>query len=294
MSKHVPSRSLMDILISSWAWRILERLAIDPSFMFREAARVTREGGVFLVTTPNLVSLQGVWRALNGTSPYFFGAFVPWKGAYGRHNREYTPHEVEQLGRYAGFETALLETIDVYRQDEVPDNLLQYMAETGRSLELRGQNIFYIGRKNSAAGSIPYPDNQFSTDPAIFSGELELIGTPGGHDAFTIRAWNRSPLPWCQKGDGRIRLSVDRVDQNGLVARDMMKIALPADVPPGGHVDMPVIAVRGSGGDSYWYEIGLYLEGAGPFKGAERTKTLAVFAETLRAADGQGGAFDAT
>jgi glycosyltransferase involved in cell wall biosynthesis/SAM-dependent methyltransferase len=272
---------------------ILEHLAIDPSFMFREVARVTREGGVFLVTTPNLVSLQGVWRALNGGSPYSFGLFVPWNGAYGRHNREYTPHEVEQLGRYASFETALLETIDVYRQERPPDALLRFMAENLCPLDHRGQNIFFIGRKNSATESIAYPANQFPTDPAVFSGELELISTPGARDAFTIRAWNRSPLIWRHEGHGRVRLSIDRVDQNGLVARDMMKIALPADIPPDGHADVPVLAIQGSGRHSYWYEIGLYLDGAGPFKGAGRTKTLAVFAESLEVAKSGNGVLDA-
>jgi SAM-dependent methyltransferase len=272
---------------------ILEHLAIDPSFMFREVARVTREGGVFLVTTPNLVSLWGVWRALTGASPYSFGVFVPWNGAYGRHNREYTPHEVEQLGRYARFETALLETIDVYRQEGAPDALLRFMAENACPLDLRGQNIVYIGRKNSNAESITYPDNQFSTDPAIFSGELELISTAGGRDAYTIRTWNRSPILWRRKGEGCIRLSVDRVDQNGLVTRDMMKITLPTDLPPGSHADVSVVAIQGSGRHSYWYEVGLYLDGAGPFKGAGRTKTLAVFAESLEVADGRNEDLDA-
>jgi glycosyltransferase involved in cell wall biosynthesis/SAM-dependent methyltransferase len=272
---------------------ILEHLAIDPSFMFREVARVTREGAVFLVTTPNLVSLQGIWRALNGTSPYSFGGFLPWNGVYGRHNREYTPHEVERLGLYARFETALLETIDVYHQEDTPDRLLRFMAENAYPLDLRRQNIFYVGRKNSAAASFSYPDNLFSTDPAVFSGELELIGTPGARDAFTIRAWNRSPIIWRRTGESRTCLSVDRVDQNGLVTRDMMKIALPADVPPGSHATVPVTAIPGSGRHSCWYEIGLYLDGAGPFKGAGRTKTLAIFAESLRVADSRLGELDA-
>ena len=272
---------------------ILEHLAIDPSFMFREVARVTREGGVFFVSTPNLVSLQGIWRALTGTSPYSFGVFVPWNGTYGRHNREYTPHEVEQLGLYARFETALLETIDVYHQENAPDGLLRFMAENAYPLELRGQNIFYVGRKNSAAASIFYPDNLFSTDPAVFSGELELIGTPGARDAFTIRAWNRSPIIWRRTGEGSTCLSVDRVDQNGLVTRNMMTITLPADVPPGSYANVSITAIPGSGRHSCWYEIGLYLDGAGPFKGAGRTKTLAIFAESLRVADGRQGDIDA-
>ena len=102
------------------AMEILEHFAIDPGFVFREVNRVLRVGGVFMATTPNLVSLQAIGRALHGGSPYSFGVYVPTNGVYGRHNREFTPREVESLGRYAGFETRLVHTEDIYAQDEAP------------------------------------------------------------------------------------------------------------------------------------------------------------------------------
>lgn len=267
---------------------ILEHLAIDPSFMFREAARVLREDGIFLITTPNLVSLPGICRALKGVSPYSFGVFVPWNGPYGRHNREYTPREVEQLGLYAGFETSLLNTIDVYSQEDVPDHLLKFMAADSYPLDLRGQNIFYLGRKNSAAAPIAYPRQLFSTDPAVFSGDLELLSLSGARGAFTIRAWNRSPIVWRSTGIERIQLSVNRIDQYGVVTPDTIRISLPSDVPPGCYGDIPITAVIGTGLRLCWYEIGLFLNGAGSFSGAGRTKTLTIFAEEIRIADWQG------
>ena len=161
---------------------------------------------------------------------------------------------------------------------------------TACPLELRGQNIVYIGRKNSAAESMAYPDNQFSDGSRHLLGRTRAYqharrATTPSQSAYGTAAH----IVWRRNGEGRIRLSVDRIDQNGLVTRDIMKIALPADLPPGGHADVSVMVIQGSGRHSYWYEIGLYLDGAGPFKGAGRTKTLAIFAESLEAADGRNG-----
>ena len=265
------------------AMEVVEHFAIDPSFVFLEAWRVLREGGGFLVTTPNLVSLQGLARALNGGSPYSFGTFVPWNGVYGRHNREYTPAEVESLGRYAGFDTALLDTADIYQQNEVPAALRGYMAEQGHPLGQRGQNVFYLGRKTADVAPALHPKNLFSVDPAIFSGALELERAPESSDSFIVRVLNRSRLLWRCEGAARVRLTVDRVDQNGLVALDVLTVDLPRDVEPGGVVEIPIKAVANVV-NGCWYEIGLYAEGAGPFKGAGRTRTVCLFAERLEAA----------
>ena len=254
------------------AMEILEHLTIDPSFVFQEAQRVLCDGGTFLVTTPNLVSMQSISRALNGLSPYCFGVFVPWNGTYGRHNREYTPHEVENLGRYVGMDTILLDTADIYRQDDVPQVLRDFMAEQGLPLNLRGQNIFYVGRKRANATMGACPSNLFSIDPVIFSGELQLARAAETSDGFFVRAVNKSPLPWACEGAARIRLTVDRIDQNGLATLDVMAFDLPRDVEPGGVVELPIRAATNGGANSCWYEIGLYAQGAGPFKGAGRSR----------------------
>jgi glycosyltransferase involved in cell wall biosynthesis/SAM-dependent methyltransferase len=265
------------------AMEVVEHFAIDPSFAFHEARRVLGEGGVFLVTTPNLISIQGLARALDGGSPYSFGTFVPWNGAYGRHNREYTPAEVESLGRYAGFDTVLLDTADVYQQNEVPAALRGYMAEHGHPLDQRGQNVFYLGRKAADIMPAPHPKSLFSVDPAIFSGALEIERARELSESVIVRIVNRSRLLWRCEGAARVRLTVDRVDQNGLVALDVLAVDLPRDVEPGGVAEIPFKVVASSV-NGCWYEIGLYAEGAGPFKGAGRARTVCLFAERLEAA----------
>jgi SAM-dependent methyltransferase len=266
------------------AMEILEHFAIDPSFVFRESQRVLREGGALLVTTPNLISLPGIHRALSGESPYSFGVFVPWHGTYGRHNREYTPSEVESLASYAGFDTAFLETSDVYRQEDVPDALPRYMREHDYPLNLRGQNTFYLGLKNSSAAPKPFPANLFPIDPAMLSGKVGLERSSADKNGYIIKIMNPSLRTWLAEGPQRMRLTVDRVDQNGLVSLDAQSFDLSEDLAPGAVLSIPVRALRDPEGQEYWHEIGLYLNGAGPLKGAGRTKTVSIFARELQLA----------
>ena len=195
------------------AMEILEHFAIDPSHFFVEARRVLSEGGVALITTPNLISIQGVARALNGASPYAFGAFVPWEGAYGRHNREYTPQEVEGLGRYAGLETAILDTADIYPGEQIPFSLKEHMAAEGYPSQLRGQNIFYVGRKTAQSSLQPYPAGLFPVDPGLFSGQIELIRGKANDGSYSLRVTNTSRLDWHCEGFGAVCLNADRTEQ---------------------------------------------------------------------------------
>ncbi|MGA8169354.1 MAG: glycosyltransferase [Methylocystis sp.] len=275
------------------AMEILEHFAIDPGFVFREANRVLRDGGALLMTTPNLVSMQAIGRALNGVSPYSFGVYVPTNGAYGRHNREYTPHEVESLGRYGGFETLLVHTEDIYRQDEAPPSLAEYMSRESFPLGSRGQNIFYLGRKSAKVSPASYPDSLFEIDPAIFSGAIELHPAPGSNDTMIIRVTNQSPRVWPAEGQNRVRLTVDRIDQGGQLTLDALKFELPRDVEPGGVAEIALKSVKGAGLNGCWHEIGLFVEGAGPFKGAGRTRTLCLFTEGLEQASRIGRDNDA-
>ncbi len=80
---------------------VLEHLAIDPMAMMAEANRVLRPGGTCVLTTPNAVRWSNVANSLLGEQPC---GWNPYNGFdTNRHNREYTPTEVERLFRAAGF-----------------------------------------------------------------------------------------------------------------------------------------------------------------------------------------------
>jgi glycosyltransferase involved in cell wall biosynthesis/SAM-dependent methyltransferase len=268
----------MVVLIES-----LERFTVDPSFVLLEARRVLREGGILLATTPNLVSMQSIAKAVGGLSPYEAGEYRPWNGTSARHNREYTPQEVEALGRFAGMESVLLDTVDVDPRVDVGEELRKVVAAYGVSPRLRGQQILYVGRKNASVPQAPFPSSLFAADPRLFSGHVELERAGQGENGFVIRAVNKSPLTWPCTGRGRVRLTVDRITGSGAREREYMSMDLPRDVTPGDFAEL-LINASTSGCSSYWYEISLHADGLGSFKETGRSQTACLYASSLEVA----------
>ncbi len=88
---------------------ILEHMTHDPLALIREINRVLRPDGHLILTTPNVGRVETVARVILGDNPY---SHYSGYGPHGRHNREYTPREVDQLVRYAGFAVEELATAD--------------------------------------------------------------------------------------------------------------------------------------------------------------------------------------
>src|SRR5271165_1939758 len=119
---------------------MLEHLHTDPIAVFAEINRVLRSDGMLLLTTPNLASCHSVEFALRGDSPYVYGKFEPGGASTDRHNREYTPGEIQRLAIAAGFEPVQLKTHYSWWQ---PDRqILRLLAGRGEPVSLRGDNIF--------------------------------------------------------------------------------------------------------------------------------------------------------
>ncbi len=104
---------------------ILEHLTVDPVWTLKEINRVLKPNGKLIVTTPNVCRLENIQRLQRGENLY-----DPYSGygVYGRHNREYTLTELNQLVTNASFGNIYSFTADLHpqgkvRQDAYGENL---------------------------------------------------------------------------------------------------------------------------------------------------------------------------
>lgn len=88
---------------------VLEHLLINPSHMLYESHRVLKDDGFFIMSTPNVLRFENIYKILRGRNIY---DTYPGNGIYGRHNREYTPEEVRLLLEKNNFN---IETLDMVR-----------------------------------------------------------------------------------------------------------------------------------------------------------------------------------
>jgi SAM-dependent methyltransferase len=90
---------------------VLEHLAYSPSHMLAEAHRVLRPGGLFFLTVPNLLTVKRlVLMLLNRTTEVPYSGY----GLYGRHQREFAPHEVRGLLAACHYDVVALQTANVW------------------------------------------------------------------------------------------------------------------------------------------------------------------------------------
>lgn len=261
----------MDMVL---AMEILEHFALDPYFFFCEVARVLRPEGHLVVTTPNVTSHRGVWKALNGVAPYSFGIFVPSGGVYGRHNREYTPLEVEQLGISAGFATDTLETRDVYDTHIEPE-VAALLQSRGDRLALRGENILYVGRKSEKLQ--PPPPLLYHGDPWRMAGRLEEVETEQQTGLVRVRVRNTSQAWWTLHDERATLLLAQWSDASGILRHVGVFLSLPEALGPGQASDVRLrLDAAGCLDARGQLTLDLFQKGVGTMTGTGRANQLSL------------------
>ena len=247
---------------------ILEHLALDPYFFFAEANRVLRPGGHLLLTTPNVTSHRGVWKMMNGIAPYSFGIFVPSGGVYGRHNREYAPPELAEIGQAAGFDTVSLRTVDVYDRNMDPGTA-ELLVGRNDDLTLRGETIFYLAQKSAEPAGTAM--RFYHGDPSLMSAAFH----PGPREVATglisLGLENRSGQWWPVKGEQATCLLAEWIDPDGVLIHQILIQPLSAPVAPGETRAIPLLLDAGpEAGDQGQLRLHCYQSGVGVFSGSGR------------------------
>jgi SAM-dependent methyltransferase len=142
---------------------IIEHLLMDPTHALREINRTLTAGGSIILTTPNVARLDNVLRLIRGAG---IGDPYSGNGAYGRHNREYTLHELSRLLAFTGFEIDHAFTADSYMSDHRAEYAYSDVVPL---LQFRGNDLghyLFVRARKVGEPSEGLPSFLFSGYPA--------------------------------------------------------------------------------------------------------------------------------
>lgn len=142
---------------------IIEHLLSDPCKVLREIKRVLKPEGTLIVTTPNVARLENVARLISGENIY-----DPYSGygPYGRHNREYTRHELVTLLQFVGFDVKENFTADVHKNRAAAYADLNYLKAKLASREKDLGQYLFLKATNTTRASDKVPSWLYRSLPA--------------------------------------------------------------------------------------------------------------------------------
>jgi len=130
----------MDVI---YAGALIEHL-YDPEFFLRECRRVLKEGGLLILSTPNIASLSSRLRMLLGKGPKFYATALSWE--FGGHIRVVTAASLRRLLEESGFRVEAL-TSSVVSFMPTKRTRRPWSVRLGRWLPSLGEVLIVKARK---------------------------------------------------------------------------------------------------------------------------------------------------
>ena len=118
---------------------ILEHMPVDPIGFMSELNRVLKTNGRIILTTPNVASIENIFRILWRQIPNSYYYYRSGRHS-DRHNLEYGPDLLMKLMKNCGFEVERIWT--EYSWFAPRPELLEWIEAAGFPTELRGDNLF--------------------------------------------------------------------------------------------------------------------------------------------------------
>jgi 2-polyprenyl-3-methyl-5-hydroxy-6-metoxy-1,4-benzoquinol methylase len=120
---------------------VIEHLMQNPVYMLAEIHRVLKEGGTLLLSTPNAMKAKYFIQFLSGKN-----IFYPYSthGAYGRHNREFSLEELENLLKLCNFKIKISKVVNLHKRtifEKLVGAILDFSGRKG------GEQIFIVAEK---------------------------------------------------------------------------------------------------------------------------------------------------
>ena len=138
---------------------VIEHLIESPVKALLNVNKMLKQDGYLILSTPNVCRIENVARMIAGANLY-----DPYSGygLYGRHNREFSRHEINLLLNLCGFEAEVMFTSDVhqeYAHNYYNVGKLMKLINTvpNRNADL-GQYIFVRARKIRDVDAVELPD----------------------------------------------------------------------------------------------------------------------------------------
>ncbi len=138
---------------------VFEHLISSPIKALLHINKMLKKNGILIMSTPNVNRLENVAKMIAGANIYDpFSGY----GCYGRHNREYNKHELNQLLLLTGFEIEEMFSQNVHKEYANcffdADKIMPLIKSIpNRELDL-GQYIFIKARKAKDVDSVIAPE----------------------------------------------------------------------------------------------------------------------------------------